>query len=182
MAVLERFGARLFVERLRLEWRAGDPIPGDTGRLSFRAIDDPGELIDLMTLVLEGTLDAHSRDDLARMTAHESAKEQYDDLLASEGGLRGLWRIATTPAGEPAGFVLPVQNGYHAVIGYIAVLPAQRGHGYIDEVLGQATRLLAAQDVPRIRAATDLGNVPMARAFARAGYRTFERKIDMTWL
>ena len=31
------------------------------------------------------------------------------------------------------------------------------------------------------RAATDLGNAPMAAAFAQAGYVTFERQIDMTW-
>jgi hypothetical protein len=43
------------------------------------------------------------------------------------------------------------------------------------------TRILAAQDVPRIRASTDVGNVPMARAFERAGYVNFERQIDMTW-
>jgi hypothetical protein len=43
------------------------------------------------------------------------------------------------------------------------------------------TSLLAAQDVPRIRAATDVGNAPMAAAFARAGYVTFDRQIDMTW-
>jgi hypothetical protein len=30
-------------------------------------------------------------------------------------------------------------------------------------------------------AATDVGNAPMAAAFARAGYVTFERQIDMTW-
>lgn len=36
----------------------------------------------------------------------------------------------------------------------------------------------AGQDVPRIRAATDLANVPMANAFARAGYVNFERAIN----
>jgi hypothetical protein len=35
--------------------------------------------------------------------------------------------------------------------------------------------------VPRIRAATDLGNTPMAGAFERAGYVNFERSINMTW-
>ena len=42
-------------------------------------------------------------------------------------------------------------------------------------------RFLATQDVPRIRAATDLGNAPMAGAFHRAGYVNFERTIMMTW-
>ena len=38
-----------------------------------------------------------------------------------------------------------------------------------------------SEGVPRIRASTDVGNAPMARAFARAGYVTFERQLDMTW-
>jgi hypothetical protein len=36
-------------------------------------------------------------------------------------------------------------------------------------------------DVPRIRASTDLGNVPMAEAFTRAGWVNFQRSISMTW-
>lgn len=60
-------------------------------------------------------------------------------------------------------------------------MPAHRGHGYVDEILAEGTRVLAALDVPRIRAATDLGNVPMAEAFARAGWVDFQRQITMTW-
>lgn len=61
------------------------------------------------------------------------------------------------------------------------VLPEHRNNGYLDDILAECTRILAAQEVPRIRAATDLGNVPMANAFRRAGYVTFERTITMTW-
>ncbi|GAA3120784.1 hypothetical protein GCM10020001_046350 [Nonomuraea salmonea] len=68
MAVLESTGARLFVERLRLEWRPGTPIHEPSGRLSFRPVRDENELLDLMTEVLDGTLDAHSRDDLTHMS------------------------------------------------------------------------------------------------------------------
>jgi hypothetical protein len=65
------------------------------------------------------------------------------------------------------------------IIAYIGVVPAMRGNGSLDEILAEGTRTLVAQDVPRIRAATDVGDVPMARAFDRAGYLTFERQIDM---
>ena len=41
--------------------------------------------------------------------------------------------------------------------------------------------MLAAQDVACIRASTDLGNVPMAAAFHRAGWVTTGHQIDMTW-
>jgi RimJ/RimL family protein N-acetyltransferase len=181
VGALERVGAKLFVERLRLEWRPGTPVPELSGRLTFRPVGDPGELIDLMTLVLDGTLDAHSRDDLTRMSPGQAAREQYHNELARYASPRVWWRIATLPDGEPVGFVIPAHNGYHPIIVYLAVVPAHRGRGYIHDVLAAGTSLLAAQNVPRIRAATDVGNAPMAAAFARAGYVTFERQITMTW-
>jgi RimJ/RimL family protein N-acetyltransferase len=179
--ILELTGAKVFVERLRLEWRPGTPVPAPSGRLSFRPVRDEGELIDLMTLVLDGTLDAHGRRDLTRMTAGEAARTQYDEELARYASPDDWWRVATLPGGEPVGFVIPAHNGYHPIIAYLGVTPAHRGHSYIDEILAEGTRILAARDVPRIRAATDVGNVPMAAAFARAGYVTFERQLDMTW-
>ncbi|WP_054055697.1 GNAT family N-acetyltransferase [Alloactinosynnema sp. L-07] len=181
MGALGRVGAKLFVERLRLEWRPGTPIPEPTGRLAFRPVGDPGELIELMTLVLDGTLDAHSRDDLTRMTPSQAAHKQYRDEFERFASPPDWWRIATLPDGEPVGFVTPAHNGYNPIIGYLGVVPAHRGNGYIHDVLAAGTRVLAEQNVPRIRAATDVGNTPMAAAFAQAGYVTFERRIDMTW-
>ena len=180
-AVLERLGARPLVERLRLQWEAGGPVPEPSGRLRFRAVADRAELVGLMTSVLEGTLDAHSRAELTRMTPAEQANFQYDDELARYTTPREWWRVATLADGTPVGFVIPARNAYNAIIAYIGVLPAFRGHGYVDDVLAEGTRILAAEGVPRIRAATDVGNEPMARAFARAGYATFERQLDMTW-
>ncbi|MFG1604603.1 GNAT family N-acetyltransferase [Actinoplanes sp. NPDC049265] len=181
MDTLVRAGAEVFVERLRLEWRAGDPVPGDSGRLLFRPMRGPDELIDLMTLVLNGTLDAHSRAGLTRTTAAEAARAQYRDELERYESPHDWWRIATLPGGEPVGFVIPAHNGYNSVIAYIGVVPAHRGHGYVDDVLAAGTRRLAAEGAQRIRANTDVGNTPMAAAFARAGYRTVEHQVDMTW-
>ncbi|MEV4458026.1 GNAT family N-acetyltransferase [Microbispora sp. NPDC049633] len=181
MAVLERTGARPLVERLRLEWRPGAPIPEPSARLGFRPVAGREELVALMTLVLDGTLDAHSRADLARMPAERVAAEHYDDELAHYRSPREWWRIAVSPEGEPVGFVIPARNEYNPMIAYIAVVPAHRGNGYIDDLLAEGTRILAGQGVPRIRAATDVGNVPMARAFLRAGYEVIGRRIDMTW-
>jgi RimJ/RimL family protein N-acetyltransferase len=181
MTALERTGARLFVERLRLEWRPGSPVPAPTGRLTFRPAGDPAELIGLMTEVLDGTLDAHGRADLTRMSPREAAEAQYEGELARYASPREWWRVAALQDGEPVGFVIPAHNGYNPSIAYIGVRPAYRGHGYADEILAEGTRVLAAENVPRIRADTDLGNVPMARAFARAGYAVFQHQINMTW-
>ncbi|MGX6605094.1 GNAT family N-acetyltransferase [Micromonosporaceae bacterium Da 78-11] len=181
MAALGRTGAELFVERLRLERRPGTPVAGRSGRLGFRPVRDAEDLISLMTTVLDGTLDAHSRDDLTRMSARNAAVRQYEDELARYSSPRDWWRIATLPDGEPVGFVVPARNDYNAIIAYLAVVPAHRGHGYIEDILAEGTRILAAQDVPRIRASTDLGNIPMANAFRRAGYDNFQRELNMVW-
>jgi RimJ/RimL family protein N-acetyltransferase len=181
MTILERTGARLFVERLRLEWLPGTPVPEPSGRLVFRPVRDTGELLALMTSVLDGTLDAHGRDDLTRMPAREAAVKHYEEEFARYGSPKDWWRVATLPAGEPVGFVLPAHNGYNPIIAYIGVLPEHRGNGYIDDILAEGTRILAAHDVPRVRASTDLDNTPMASAFRRAGYIEFEREINMTW-
>jgi RimJ/RimL family protein N-acetyltransferase len=182
MAAAARTGARLFVERLRLEWRPGTPVPAPAGRLSFRPVASPGELLALMTDVMDGTLDAHGRDDLTRMSPREAAAKHYDEELARYTSPRDWWRIACLPGGEPAGFVIPAHNGYSPIIAYLGVVPGHRGHGYIDEILAEGTRVLTAQDVvPFIRASTDLGNGPMAAAFHRAGWVTTGHQIDMTW-
>lgn len=177
----ERTGASLFVERLRLEWSPGTPIPPRSGRLSFRPVTDEGELIELMTAVTDGTLDAHSRRDLARMPAAAAAAKHYAEELALYRSPREWWQVAELPGGGPAGFVIPADNGYSPIIAYIGVLPGHRGNGYIAELLAEGTRILAAAGVPRIRASTDLGNAPMAAAFRRAGWRDTGHQIDMTW-
>lgn len=181
MAVLERSGARLLVERLRFEWYPGTPVPGPSGRLRFRPVRDTEEILSMMTRVLDGTLDAHSRDGLTRRSAREEAARHYEGELAHYRSPREWWRIATLPDGEPVGFVTPARNDYNPIIGYVAVLPEHRGNGYVDDILAEGTRILDAQGAPRIRAATDLGNTPMANAFRRLGYVNLERTVAMTW-
>ncbi|MGW9554730.1 GNAT family N-acetyltransferase [Nocardiopsis sp. NPDC055551] len=181
LTTLERTGARLFVERLRLEWRPGTPLPERDGRLRFRPLRDTEELLDLMTRVLEGTLDAHSTQNLTRMSPREAATAHFEGELARYTSPRSWWRVATLPDGEPVGFVTPGHNHYNAVIGYLAVLPEHRGRGHIHGILAEGTRFLAGQGVPLIRAATDLGNTPMAAAFQRAGYATLAHVLNSTW-
>ena len=180
-SVLEALGARRLVERLRLEWRAGTPLPEPSTRLRFRPVADREELIELMTPVQEGTLDAHSRSDLATLTPEAAAAKHFDEEFAHFTSPRDWWRVATLDSGEPVGFVIAARNTYNPIIAYLGVLPRHRGHGYVDDLLAEGTRVLAEQDVPRIRAATDLANVPTARAFERAGYVNFERAVNFTW-
>lgn len=181
IAAVQQLGGELFVERLRLEWRPGTPVAEPDPRLVFRPVQGREELVGLMTRVLEGTLDAHSLEDLATLPPAEAAAKHFDEEFAGYASPREWWQVATLPDGEPVGFVVAARNTYNPVIAYIAVLPEHRGHGYIDAILAQGTRTLVEEGVPRIRAATDVGNVPMAKAFERAGYINFERAINMIW-
>ena len=181
MAIVEKTGARLLTERLRLEWRPGVAMPDAGARLTFRPFADTEELLTLTSSALSGTLDVHSREDLTRMSAREAAIRHYESEFALFSSPRDWWQVAVRDDGEPVGFVIPARNAYNAIIAYLAVLPEHRGHGYIDDILAEGTRILAEQDVPRIRASTDLDNVPMANAFRRAGYVNFEREIKMGW-
>ena len=181
MEIATRVGAHLLAERLRFDWSPGTAIAEPTGCLSFREVGSAAELIELMTLALAGTLDAHSRIALGQMPANEVARQHFDGELKSYRSHREWWRIATLADGEAVGFVTPARNDYNAILAYLGVLPAHRGRGYVDEILAEGTRVLAAQGVPRIRASTDLDNVPMAQAFSRAGWDNFERAITMTW-
>ncbi len=181
MAITASTGARLFVERRRLEWRAGTPIPPRSGRLRFRSPHDDDEVVQLMTEVIPGSLDAHTRLDLESMSAAEAARQHFDGEIAEQVSPRSNWRIAMDHDDDVVGFVTPGHNHYHPVIGYVAVLPRHRGQGYINDILNEGVAVLAATGVDHIRAATDLTNAPMGDAFDRNGWTEFERSINMAW-
>ncbi|MFE6307528.1 GNAT family N-acetyltransferase [Nocardiopsis sp. NPDC057823] len=182
MAAVEKTGGSLLVERLRFQWdlRGSAPRPGD--RLRFRGIRDEQEMRELMERALQGSLDAHHRHELLTMTPEEVVSAEFAQEFGRYSTPRSWWRIATGPDGEPVGFVLPARNAKHPIIGYIAVLPEHRGNGYIDDLLAEGTRVLVEEGGETYaRAATDLGNTPMAAAFARAGYATISGVVDMVW-
>ncbi len=179
--IAEQTGARVFVERLRYEWRRHTPIAPPSGRLDFRQPHDDEEILDLMTAVVPGSLDAHTVLDLKTMTPREAAHNHFSGELAQQISTRDHWRVATDHTGATVGLVTPGHNHYHPVIGYIAVLPEHRGNGYIHDILAAGTRILVDQGVDHIRAATDLTNLPMAAAFEGGGWTNFERSINMTW-
>lgn len=181
MAVLDASGARFVVERLRLEWQPQAGVPTQDPRLTFRAFEGDEEVLELTTRALSGTLDAHSRGELAHASPSEVARAQFAEEFAQYTTPQEWWRVAVDEEDEAVGFVFPARNSYHHIVAYLGVVPEHRGNGYIDGILAEGTRVLAAAGAPHIRASTDVGNVPMANAFERGGYRTFQRLINMAW-
>lgn len=184
-AILEKLamwtgaGARLLVERLDLLWVRGGPVPPPSERLEFRPVDD-GTLVDLVARCGDGSLDAHTAQRRARIGRDATARLEVEQTREFPGP-REWWRAAYTPDGEPVGFVLPTRDGQFHAVGYLGVVPEHRGRGYVDDLLGEGTRVLAVeQGAERIVANTDVGNLPMAAAFARAGYAdTGKHRLDL---
>lgn len=169
------------LERLRFEWAAGTRIPEPAGRLKFRREPDDEVFTGLFSRALAGTLDATSRrmaDVVGERAQARSDVAFYRDRLPGD---RGWWFTAGTPDGEPVGFGVPSRNSEVPVVGYLGVVPEHRGHGYIDDILAEVTRILAAEaDADVIHADTDVANKPMAAAFERAGYRNTARRVVLS--
>jgi RimJ/RimL family protein N-acetyltransferase len=172
-------GLTLLVERYRYRWTAACGLPARPGRLDFRPEPDDQVILELFRRAHQGSLDAHARRTIAESGLDAAAQADLN-ILRWMPSPRGWWRVAYTPGGDLVGLTAPSRNYSDPVIGYIAVVPEQRGHGYAYDLLAEATHLLAGEGADRVVAGTDVTNVPMARAFARAGYRVIEHRIDFT--
>jgi RimJ/RimL family protein N-acetyltransferase len=155
-------------------------MPARPGRLEFRPEPDDGVILDLFRRVHHGSLDAHARRTIAAAGLEAAAQEDLD-VLRWMPSPRQWWRLAYTAGGDLVGFTAPCRNYQDPVIGYIAVVPEQRGRGYAYDLLAEATHLLVTEGADRIVAGTDVTNTPMAAAFARADYPITRHRIDFVY-
>jgi RimJ/RimL family protein N-acetyltransferase len=175
-AAARRAGLTNLLERLRYEWTSETGVPPASGRLLFSAETNDDVFVELFRRVAAGSLDYETQQQVAKLGDAASARA----TLARERRMRGdrsWWRIARTPAGDVVGFAIPSANEDFPVIGYLGVVPEMRGHGYAVDLLAEATHILAGNGAERIRSDTDMANVPMAKAFERAGYRNFSVRL-----
>jgi RimJ/RimL family protein N-acetyltransferase len=134
------------------------------------------EFLAVFAAVTAGSLDDATRRGIAAHGVEGQARDDLECYLGMPGD-RGWWRLAETAAGELIGFVVPSANAGGPVVGYLGVLPAHRGRGFVDDLLAEATRILVGAGATRIVADTDAANAPMAQAFDRAGYRGFAVRL-----
>ena len=171
-------GMTYLVERYTYNWTPDRGLPERSTRLEFRPEPDDDVIFDVFRRVNATSLDAHAQQAIAEHGLDASAQEDLDYLRWMPSP-REWWRLAYTPDGELVGLAAPSRNYSAHVIGYIAVVPEQRGHGYSYDLLAETTHLLAAEGAEKIVAGTDVPNVPMARTFSRANYLIVRRRIDL---
>ncbi|MEU3956651.1 GNAT family N-acetyltransferase, partial [Streptomyces achromogenes] len=84
----------------------------------------------------------------------------------------------SAPSDLPVGIHIPARNPSGPCVGFIGVVPEQRGHGYAYDLLADCTHFLAGQGARFIGAATDQGNLPMAAHFTKAGYPVVWERVN----
>jgi RimJ/RimL family protein N-acetyltransferase len=178
LAAASAAGMKILVERYRYLWTPECGLPDRPGRLEFRPQPDDAVILDVFRQINTGSLDAHVRRTIATDGLEVSAQQQLD-FLRWMPSPRDWWRLAYTPDGDLVGMAMPCRHYSDPVVGYIGVVPAHRGNGYAYDLLVETTRLLVAQGAERIVAGTDIGNFPMAAAFAKAGYAIEQNRIDL---
>ncbi|WP_031487249.1 GNAT family N-acetyltransferase [Streptomyces bicolor] len=178
-----RFGAarsagyELLVERFLYRWTPELGLPERPGRLRFRAEPDDAVFLDALRRIHSATLDAHSLRAIEEGGLDQAAQEELDFFHWCPSP-REWWQLAHTPDGDLVGIHIPAHNPSGPTIGFIGVVPEQRGHGYAYDLLAECTHHLVSQGAEFVTGATDQGNFPMAANFARAGFPVVKERIN----
>ncbi|MFT2015579.1 GNAT family N-acetyltransferase [Streptomyces sp. 796.1] len=173
-------GMTRLVDRFHYVWTPECGVPEQPGRLTFRPEPDDAAILAILGCIQHGTLDAHARRTI-EATGYEAAAQEDLDFFRWCPSPREWWRTAWTAEGELVGLHVPARNHTAPIVGFIGVLPEQRGHGYAYDLLADCTRMLAAEGAERIVADTDFGNRPMAANFAKAGYPVTQERSYFQW-
>jgi RimJ/RimL family protein N-acetyltransferase len=184
-SVLERAGFQVHQAKTAFEWLEPHPRVPVPDRLRFRSLNEVGQEVFVAAIAssYQNTLDQADLTELQTKSPASLAQELYD-LIANDPFVfqPDWWQLAYTQAGILVGLLQPVlfrkkqaSDPWQGTIGYIGVIPEQRGHGYIDDLLAQTTAVLQEIGVWRIFTDTDSRNFPMIRAFERAGYDLFSQ-------
>jgi ribosomal protein S18 acetylase RimI-like enzyme len=176
--ILERVGFTVRREGDRWEWTAGAAPAVPSGRIVFRAWPEVGEeeFIGALGRTLEGTLDRWLQRERQTLGAGTAARE-YVAAAQTLQHKPDWWHLAYTPDGALIGVIMACANDGGPIIDYVGVVPEQRGHGYVDDLLAQGVAVLQTAGATRIRADSDKLNLPMAAAFRRAGFRAFSTRV-----
>ncbi|MEV7083181.1 GNAT family N-acetyltransferase [Streptomyces sp. NPDC093516] len=171
-------GYELLVERLLYRWTPALGLPERPGRLEFRAEPDDAVFFDALRRIHSATLDAHALKAIEEGGLDWAAQEELDFFHWCPSP-REWWQVAYTPEGETAGIHIPAHNPSGPCIGFIGVLPDQRGRGYAYDLLAECTHFLVERGAEFVTAATDRGNVPMAANFAKAGFPVVRERLNL---
>lgn len=151
-------------------------------RLHYKTLQEVGEeaFVDAIEMVTEGTLD---REDLSSIKSHGSklAATLYFKLLKEIDFNETWWRIAYDEKGEFVGLVVSQKfSEDEGAINYIGVTPAQRGKGYVKDLLWEGSRIMIEDGIKNLIADIDVQNHPLEKALELLGYKDDCSEVVLT--
>jgi GNAT superfamily N-acetyltransferase len=170
-------GYELLAKRFLYRWAPERGLPERPGRLRFSAEPDDTVFFDALRRIHSVTLDAHALRAIEEGGLDQAAREELGFFHWCPSP-REWWQIAHTPEGDLVGIHIPAHNPSGPTIGFIGVVPEQRGHGYAYDLLTECTHFLVEEGAESVSGATDQGNFPMAANFAKAGFPVVRERIN----
>ena len=173
--LLTGFGYELLRDGLR--WRSDGTLPAaEAASLTYRTLSDVGEdaFVEAIAATYEGTPDTWLSQMIAEHGALGAARDDFD--ASKEMEFRPEWWELAYAEDGVAGVIMAARIPGAAVIAYVGVMPAHRGRGLAAQLVRRGTEQLVAAGAEEIRGDCDRANVPMAKAFERAGYENFARR------
>jgi ribosomal protein S18 acetylase RimI-like enzyme len=152
--------------------------------LGFRDLTESGDeaFVEALAATYEGTRDSILTRHVEERGLLEASRSDFLDYKELEY-VPEWWELAYAEDGALAGVVMPARNPSSAVIGYVGVVPGQRGKGVGAALVRRGTDALIAGGAREVRGDCDRENVAMVKSFERAGYeqiarrRTYQRSL-----
>jgi len=172
-ALFESAGMGLFQEKQGHTWQAdANDRPIRSPLLTFHSYAElpRHEFLAVLSRGPAGTLDRNDRYYYS-LTGPVGWAKVMEGFLGP--GDEDTWKVGYDAAGVPVGYVMlsAFDEDATGTIAHIGVVPEQRGNGYVNDLLAEATADAADRGFSTILSDTDVLNSPMIAAFERAGHR-----------
>jgi ribosomal protein S18 acetylase RimI-like enzyme len=176
--LLASSGYRLLRDGLRWRYsRSSSQSAEQEHSLTFRTLPEVGDdaFVAAIASTYEGTRDSwitRGIEERGRLGAALADFLDYQGMVY----LPEWWELAFTEDGALAGVIMAARNPSTAVIGYVGVVPEQRGRGLAQQLVRRGTEVLLSSGADEIGGDCDRDNVGIVKAFQRAGYEQFARR------
>jgi ribosomal protein S18 acetylase RimI-like enzyme len=151
--------------------------PSPESSLAFRGLPEVGEeaFVEALAATYEGTRDSWLTRGIQERGLLGAARSDFLDYQDLEY-LPEWWELAYAEGGALAGVIMAARNPGSAVVAYVGVVPQQRGRGLAAQLVRRGTGQLVDSGASEVRGDCDRENVPMVKAFQRAGYEEIARR------
>lgn len=172
-------GFRQLRDGMRWRWTSDKPVPPQDPRVTFRPLPEIGResFVDVLGETMDGTADAELADMVAA-SGLRGAGERIFEIMMEFDHPDEWYEIGFDAAGQPVGVSMPARNPSEAVIGHVAVIPAQRRKGYATAIVARGVAILAEAGEKSIVGDCDASNTGIAKAFAVTGFDNFVNRRE----